>query len=76
MAFFYGVKTMDNIALATAEEKYSESVKEYLETVYEKNLIRYLFVRQKVWRMSHQNSMEYNQVCDKLNVNTLLEKKT
>lgn len=62
------------VPLAEAEENYSKAVVQYLRTVYESNLMRYLFVRNKVWKMKHQNPIEYKQTCELLGVNSLFDK--
>lgn len=72
---FIGVKKMgDVVNMIKAEEKYSRAVIDYFKTVYETELLKYKFIRNKVWRMRHQNPTEYKQTCDLIGVNSLFDK--
>lgn len=60
--------------IVEVETKYSKAVIEYFREVYESNLMRYPFIKNKVWRMKHQNPVEYRNACDLLGVNSLFDK--
>lgn len=60
--------------LVKAEEKYSKAVIQYFRTVYEGDLMKYKFIKNKVWKMKHQNPVEYKNACELLGVHSLFDK--
>lgn len=60
--------------LITVEERYSKAVIEYFRIVYETELMRYKFIKNKIWRMKHNNPQEYKAACELLGVNSLFDK--
>lgn len=60
--------------IVNAESRYSKAVVEYFRTVYECNLMKYTFIKNKVWRMKNNNPQEYKQTCELLGVNSLFDK--
>lgn len=57
--------------LVECESKYTKAVVQYFRTVYESDLMRFTFIKNKVWRMKYQNPQEYKKACELLGVDTL-----
>ena len=58
--------------LITVEEKYSNCVIDYFKFVHEHNLIRFDHIKNRVWRMRHNNPTEYIKACEQLGIDTIM----